>query len=443
MNINLIIVLSLGLNAVLAGGVVKALGSKPSSPTTEVADKSAVAVPQTTPQPAARSAETVVIQVPPEPFHWRMLESEDYRQYVANLRSIKCPEQTIQDIVYADLERLLAKKFRAVNIKYKINRDNASSDYWKSDEEFLLAKYERDKEGRKVHEERREALIELLGMDVEQQRRARLGLAEFDVTVYPFLNTREMAAIRDVWAEFREKETDARRKFSGYMGPEVMAEFHKLSLERHEAALKALSPQKMEEWMLRVSHTANLMRGSLGAFGANEQEFRALHKLEYDHYLKIGPYAYMGMRDPDDLVAQARIAESQKIKDAAIRQVLGEQRYSEYVMAQDRDFKNVYEFANNSGLGRETAVQVYQMKQANDAELARIAANQTLAPEQRQQATLEIQQATAKAVKGLLGEQAYGRFQMGPGRWLQGSSSATLPPGAVILPNGTIIMKKQ
>lgn len=47
---------------------------------------------------------TTVIQTAPQPFNWSQLESSDYRTYVANLRRIGCPEQTIRDIVAADLD---------------------------------------------------------------------------------------------------------------------------------------------------------------------------------------------------------------------------------------------------------------------------------------------------------------------------------------------------
>jgi len=35
-------------------------------------------------------------------FSWQQLESPDYQTYVANLRDIGCPEQTIRDIIIAD-----------------------------------------------------------------------------------------------------------------------------------------------------------------------------------------------------------------------------------------------------------------------------------------------------------------------------------------------------
>jgi hypothetical protein len=45
-----------------------------------------------------------IVQPTIQPFNWSQLESSDYRTYVANLRSIGCPEQTIRDIVAADLD---------------------------------------------------------------------------------------------------------------------------------------------------------------------------------------------------------------------------------------------------------------------------------------------------------------------------------------------------
>src|SRR5690242_7331814 len=48
-------------------------------------------------------------------FSWREVESEDYPTYVANLRDIGCPEQTIRDIIIADVNALYGQK-RATNI---------------------------------------------------------------------------------------------------------------------------------------------------------------------------------------------------------------------------------------------------------------------------------------------------------------------------------------
>src|SRR5712671_1846172 len=43
-------------------------------------------------------------------FSWQEVESPDYPTYVANLRDIGCPEQTIRDIIIADVNSLYAKR---------------------------------------------------------------------------------------------------------------------------------------------------------------------------------------------------------------------------------------------------------------------------------------------------------------------------------------------
>lgn len=45
-----------------------------------------------------------VAKIQTEPFRWARVESADYPTYVQNLRSIQCPEQTIRDIIVADVD---------------------------------------------------------------------------------------------------------------------------------------------------------------------------------------------------------------------------------------------------------------------------------------------------------------------------------------------------
>ena len=43
-------------------------------------------------------------------FSWREVESADYATYIANLRDIGCPEQTIRDIIIADVNQLYSRQ---------------------------------------------------------------------------------------------------------------------------------------------------------------------------------------------------------------------------------------------------------------------------------------------------------------------------------------------
>src|SRR5262245_10847191 len=65
-----------------------------------------ISIPQNTstvPQPEPVAAVVVTAATGTNsPFHWRTIESEDYRKYIANLRAIGCPEETIRDIIVAE-----------------------------------------------------------------------------------------------------------------------------------------------------------------------------------------------------------------------------------------------------------------------------------------------------------------------------------------------------
>ncbi len=214
MKIILGMILSLGLNAFLAAGLVQQL--KRSAP---ASSRDTQAIARTNSTSSRRAAANtlapvpVVANAPAEPFHWRQLESEDYRQYIANLRAIKCPEATIQDIIFADLEKVMAGKFRAANLKYKINRDGSLSDYWKPDEEYTKAKLQRDKESRLLYAERSELIANLLGPTAERDRRVRLGLPDDDGARHPYISAQKLEQARDLWAEFDARESLARLKY--------------------------------------------------------------------------------------------------------------------------------------------------------------------------------------------------------------------------------------
>ncbi|MES2569592.1 MAG: hypothetical protein V4710_06005 [Verrucomicrobiota bacterium] len=51
---------------------------------------------------------------PPPPFQWSQLEANDYPTYITNLRAIGCPEETIRDIITAEVASLYTEKRRQI-----------------------------------------------------------------------------------------------------------------------------------------------------------------------------------------------------------------------------------------------------------------------------------------------------------------------------------------
>ncbi len=77
------------------------------------------------------------------PFRWSQLESTNYGTYIANLRSIDCPEQTIADIITADVRALYSGKRRELQERYRTNGAQTPEAEWglqclRNDEASLL-----------------------------------------------------------------------------------------------------------------------------------------------------------------------------------------------------------------------------------------------------------------------------------------------------------------
>src|SRR5881396_1203923 len=80
--------------------------------------------------PAVKGVESPVTNTMNKPFNWESVESSDYKQYIANLRSIGCPEETIRDIIRADVNRLYDEK------KKQVRQQAPTREYWKNPQEF-------------------------------------------------------------------------------------------------------------------------------------------------------------------------------------------------------------------------------------------------------------------------------------------------------------------
>src|SRR5690348_11397855 len=93
---------SLAVNILLAAGWLIVSRLRPTTPPADTSDAS---------KNLARTNYVVRKQI----FSWREIESPDYPTFISNLRSIDCPEQTIRDIIIADVNSLYSLK-RATNL---------------------------------------------------------------------------------------------------------------------------------------------------------------------------------------------------------------------------------------------------------------------------------------------------------------------------------------
>ena len=126
MNSKNFLAITLLFNVALAAVAAFVYKSKP--PTTETVVGTTI-VESTNTRVVSRkgAARVVVTNGPGDQFSWRQVESAEYKTYIKNLRSIECPEETIRDIIIADVNKLYAEKFKALRGPDKEYK------YWEAD----------------------------------------------------------------------------------------------------------------------------------------------------------------------------------------------------------------------------------------------------------------------------------------------------------------------
>ena len=106
------------------------------------------------------------------------------------------------------------------------------------------------------------------------------------------------------------------------------------------------------------------------------------------------------------------------VSNDTVRNLIGPERFAEFQRAQDGSFQQLENLARRCELPRETAVEVYDMKRAADAQLQRVKADQSLTPEDRDELVRAIQLKSEQAAAAALGERAMTLYRKLGGEWI-------------------------
>jgi hypothetical protein len=369
--------------------------------------------------PASRVAAPAIpekIVVVTNQLRWAQLESEDYKTYVARLRAIGCPEQTIRDLIIADLDKLLAPEIAAAYGR------RAELKYWHPEEEEVANDVNPQdvfRKQREIDQRKRDIIRELIQTDLARERMKASGQEDYYERRLSFLGEERRTQVRELLERFDEAEQKIRDQETAdesALSAADRAQLRRLRQQR-EAELDALlSPQEKQQYELWLSPTANEVRHALYGMNATEQEFLAVYQAR-----KAYADAW-SQRDPDLLDAAARQAmeQAREAMEAQILQHLGEERYAEYQRGQDADFHLLSALVTRFKLPREKAAEVYSYKSVTANYRAQVRNDPNLTTPQKDAALRAIAEETSKALREVLGAKAYTHYvRTGQGRWIE------------------------
>jgi hypothetical protein len=342
------------------------------------------------PEPSTNTTPKVVVRR--QFFNWNEIESDDYPTFIANLRRIGCPEVTIRDIIVADVNQLFAQR-RAQEVV------TAESEWWKSEPD-LNATEAALKKFTELETERTNLLTKLLGpnWNINFTQVSSPGTVALDGPVLGKLDPDVKLKIEELAATYGKKSieyVEAQRAAGKPLDPAEMA---RLRADNRAELAKLLTPEQLEEYLLRHSAEAEQLRDQLRGFSATPDEFRSIFRardaIDNDIQLHYSGTDPVSVRTREDL---------EKKRDAAVVAALGPDRSSLYQATADPLFREAQFVAEQSGAAPEKVLPLYQVQVLSARERARIAADASMSPSERATAIRAVADQEEAARRKILG----------------------------------------
>ncbi len=343
------------------------------------------------------------------PFDWSMVASAELEAFVKNLRAISCPEDTIRDIITAEVDEIFLKKIAE-------RLDPLKHGFW-----FILANWktqEKETEAKmkgveKVGKERDEMLKKLLSADTDAiaDARPRSDQSQEKMSFLPKEKQEQMIALSKSYNEERmriQKEADGKP-----LTKEKLKRVDELRKKTDDERKALMTPAEFEEFQLRGGNFTQF-RYNVAMPDFTEEQTRAMAKahMEIDQSQPPEPG---NSSDPN--YGKIQLARKTALNEK-LKTTLGEELYSEYKRAEDGNFQQVYRVTERYELPRETAVKVYDLQQSATKQRKEVFKDKTLSDDERSTLLSVLQQQTQRNVTQSLGDNAAKTYQKYGGDWV-------------------------
>jgi len=330
-------------------------------------------------------------------FGWQDVTNASYPHYIANLRAIGCPEKQVRGIVVTDVNDLFDRR----RLERAIKTD---SQWWKA-ETFMGVLPMQNFAGPSFDEERRILLTQLLGEGWE------------DTTKLPSLNGSAVnltgpvlgALPAETWNGVQEVCARSMDRHQAYINARVNAgggmdniEMAKMREQTRADLSKILTPEQLEEFLLRFSHNSSQLRQNMRGLDLTPDEFRkifrAIDPIEHQMQLEYGGPEALSQKQREQLEGQ---------RDRAVQEVLSPQRYAQYLAAKDPLYRQAQMIATQYGMNGKAVQPLYQMQKSMEIKRLQISQNAGMTAEQRAQALQSLGIEQQQLLQRLLGDVTY------------------------------------
>jgi hypothetical protein len=250
-------------------------------------------------------------------FNWSQVESADYKTFIKNLRAIGCPEQTIRDIISADV----AQNFSKQRAEIITSRDHDFL-YWHtpSTSPAQAAAFAQQKAA--LDAQMRTTLSELLGPDATLADTTpywRASEIDHKLSFLPQDVRRQVEAL-----DLRYQEVNSQIKSLTDWNPisndptELQAVLASYA-ERKAQLAQLLTPEQLKQYDMVTSFTGDNLRRRMARFDPTPEEFEMIFDTWRAHDENLAQLRANDQPDPGNTHVFEKI-----------RRALGDERFSQY-----------------------------------------------------------------------------------------------------------------
>lgn len=329
-----------------------------------------------------------------EAFQWNQIETPDFQQYIANLHAIGCPEETIRDLIIAEVNKLYAPKFSALMAQ------THQFAYWKPASKKNREELQKQLEA--LRAEKKALIKTLLGVDADPYEQwAKITADELiEQGKFGFLSADKQRLVRDILAKYKQLEGSSQMMDEGIMMGG--SESKKLREQRRQELAQVLSPEELYQFDLRDSNASESVRGRFGSANITEEEYKKLFDLRKAYEDDVGAVA-----DNSDAEKMRQRSERRKMLEEAYNEALGTERAKEIARDQDPQWRALNRVAEQHGLDQPTVQRAYEFQQLASEQVAKIFSDGSVPRENRSAVVDQINAELRRNLVALMGEQVY------------------------------------
>ena len=345
---------------------------------------------------------------------WETVEAPDYLEYIENLRSIGCPEETIRDIILADVNKLYKTKRREVS-------DTKEFEFWKASSMFSMGLDRENADAMKALDNEREDLLKQLGIESDLESTVSQLINPLE-QMFNFLPEKKQVAVMKAMQDMQSRMAELSE--DGNLDGEMVT---KAQREMEDSIKGLLSDEEYTNYLLRMSNTANTMRTQIAGFDPSKEEFLEVFNLRRQFDEEYGSFFNPNSSDTDRDAYNA----AKDVMNEQIREALGDERYADYERAQDYKFQSIHRAMKQADLGTDQAVQVYDIQLAAEESVGELRSNRRIESDERESLLQEIRQETESAIQQAIGANGWEKYNKRQNTyWLENIHRTENPPNA-------------